>query len=82
MRQPKRYDYERYHQYPLGTQRCCDIELTSLTLIQRHNNVVCPVGSDIIKTAEAATEQSDTAPSELAAVAMMTTTTKQWQHQL
>ena len=32
----------------LGTQRCCDVEstsltLTSLTLIQRHNNVMCPV---------------------------------------
>ena len=30
--------------YPLGTQRCCDVESTSLTLIQRRNNVVCPVG--------------------------------------
>ena len=29
---------------PLGTRRCCDVESTSLTLIQRRNNVVCPVG--------------------------------------
>ena len=29
----------------LGPRRCCDIESTSLTLIQRHNNVVCPVGN-------------------------------------
>ena len=28
----------------MGTQRCCNVELTSLTLIQHHNNVVCPVG--------------------------------------
>ena len=27
-----------------GTRRCCDVESTSLTLIQRRNNVVCPVG--------------------------------------
>ena len=30
--------------YPLGTRRYYDVELTSLTLIQRRNNVVCPVG--------------------------------------
>ena len=30
--------------YPLGTRRCCDVESTSLTLIQRRINVVCPVG--------------------------------------
>ena len=30
--------------FPLGTRRCCDVESTSLTLIQRRNNVVCPVG--------------------------------------
>ena len=29
---------------PLGTRHCCDVESTSLPLIQRHNNVVCPVG--------------------------------------
>ena len=28
----------------LGTRRCCDVESTSLTLIQRRNNVVCPGG--------------------------------------
>ena len=27
-----------------STRRCCDVESTSLTLIQHHNNVVCPVG--------------------------------------
>ena len=30
--------------FPLGTQRCCDVESTSLTLIPRRNNVVCQVG--------------------------------------
>ena len=30
--------------HPLGTQRCCDVESTSLMLIQRLNSVVCPVG--------------------------------------
>ena len=30
--------------YPLGTRRRCDDESTSKTLIQRHNNVVYPVG--------------------------------------
>ena len=29
---------------PLGTRRCCDVESTSMTLIQRRNDVVCPVG--------------------------------------
>ena len=29
---------------PLGTRRYCDVESTSLTLIQRRNNAVCPVG--------------------------------------
>ena len=36
---------------PLDTRRCCDVKSTSLTLIQRHNNTVCPVGgvyNDII----------------------------------
>ena len=28
-----------------GTRRCCNVESTSMTLIQRHNNVVCQVGS-------------------------------------
>ena len=28
---------------PLDKRRCCDVESTSLTLIQRCNNVVCPV---------------------------------------
>ena len=28
---------------PLGPSRCCDVESTSMTLIQRLNNVVCPV---------------------------------------
>ena len=32
------------HQQPLGTRRCCDVESTSLTLIKRRDNVVCPVG--------------------------------------
>ena len=30
--------------FSLGTRRCCDVESTSMTLIQHHNNVVCPVG--------------------------------------
>ena len=29
---------------PPNTRRCCDVESTSLTLLQRRNNVVCPVG--------------------------------------
>ena len=32
--------------HPLGTRRCCDVESTSLTLIQRRNNVVYTVGSN------------------------------------
>ena len=32
---------------PFGTRRCCDVESTSMTLIQRCNNVVCPVGMNI-----------------------------------
>ena len=32
---------------PLGTRRCCDVESTSLTLIQRRNNVVYPVGGNL-----------------------------------
>ena len=35
-----------YKPSPLGTRRCCDVESTSMTLIQRRNNVVCPVGGD------------------------------------
>ena len=27
--------------YPLGTRGCCDVKSTSVTLIQRRNNVVC-----------------------------------------
>ena len=37
--------------YPLGTRDCCDVQSTSMTLIQRRNNVVCPVGYDIILVA-------------------------------
>ena len=29
---------------PLYIRRCCDVESTALTLIQRRNNIVCPVG--------------------------------------
>ena len=29
---------------PLDTRRCNDVKSTSMTLIQRRNNVVCPVG--------------------------------------
>ena len=36
--------FSAYTVYPLGTRRCCDVESTSTTLIQRPNNVVCPVG--------------------------------------
>ena len=32
---------------PLDTQRCCDVESTWVTLIQRRNNVVFPVGDTI-----------------------------------
>ena len=28
------------------SERFCDIESTSLTLIQRRKNVVCPIGTD------------------------------------
>ena len=28
---------------PIDTRRCCDVESTPVTLIQRCNNVVCPV---------------------------------------
>ena len=28
-------------EFPLDTRRCCDFESTSMTLIQRRNNVVC-----------------------------------------
>ena len=38
------YSMSWYLQLPLGTQRCCDIESTSLTLIYCLNNVVWPVG--------------------------------------
>ena len=31
----------------LGTRRYCDVESTSMTLIQRRNNVVCPVSHDV-----------------------------------
>ena len=30
---------------PLGTRSCCDVESTSMTLIQPRNNIVCPVGN-------------------------------------
>ena len=30
--------------HPLSVRRCCDVESTSMTLIQRRNCVVCPVG--------------------------------------
>ena len=33
--------------YPLGTRRCYDVESTPLTLIQRRNNVMWPVGTII-----------------------------------
>ena len=36
-----------YYHFPLGTWRCCDVESTSSTLIQRRNNVVCPVGWNV-----------------------------------
>ena len=36
------------HGLPLGTGRCCGVESTSLTLIQRRNNVACPVGAVVI----------------------------------
>ena len=29
---------------PLDTRRCCEVESTSMTLIQRRSNVVCLVG--------------------------------------
>ena len=40
----KRFQYIIYHSTPLGTRRFCDVESTSLPLIQRRKNVVCPVG--------------------------------------
>ena len=35
-----------YHSHPLGTRRCCDVESTSMTLIQCRSNVVCPLGTE------------------------------------
>ena len=37
-----------FEHYPLGTRRCCDVESTSMTLIQRRNNVVWRVGTLVI----------------------------------
>ena len=34
---------------PPGTRCCCDVESTSMTLIQRRNNVVLPVGKFSIR---------------------------------
>ena len=36
--------YLRRGRNTLGTRLCCEVESTSMTLIQRRNNVVCPVG--------------------------------------
>ena len=36
--------YVFHCQFQLGTQRFCDVESTSMTLIQCRKNVVCPVG--------------------------------------
>ena len=33
----------QWDSYPLSTRRCCDVESTSLMLIQRRNNIVCQV---------------------------------------
>ena len=33
---------------PPGTRRCCDVESTSLTVIQRRNNAMCPAGSPLV----------------------------------
>ena len=30
--------------HQLDARRCCNVESTSLTLIQRRNSIVCPVG--------------------------------------
>ena len=35
-----------YHSHPLGIRRCCDVESTSMTLIQCRNNIVCPLGTE------------------------------------
>ena len=32
-----------FRNYPLGTGCCCDVESTSLTLIQRRSNILCPI---------------------------------------
>ena len=34
---------------PRGARRCCDVKSTSVTLIQRRNNVMCPVGGVLMK---------------------------------
>ena len=39
-----------YKPYPPGTRRYCDVDTTSLTLVLRRNNVVCPVGTDSVIT--------------------------------
>ena len=33
-----------FNHFPLSSRRCCDVESTSMTLIQRRNNVVSSVG--------------------------------------
>ena len=38
------YLFGQLYRSPLGTRRCCDVESTSMTLIQCRNKVVCPVG--------------------------------------
>ena len=41
--------HELFQTNPRGTQRCCDVESTSMTLIQHqhHTNIVCPVEREV-----------------------------------
>ena len=42
---PETHMAPQYATHPPGTRRCCEVESTSSTLIQRRNNVVCLVCS-------------------------------------
>ena len=48
---------------PLSTQRCCDVESTLMTLIQRRSNVLCSVG--ILHQKNQFTQQSQVADTTL-----------------
>ena len=56
----------RLAKYPLGTRRRCDVESTSMALIQRRNNVARPVGnSQVLRYFRADSTDVDTTFAEL-----------------